>query len=174
MAEPDAMAFLNGMTDRPGLVGSTFQVAGQTVPVHPDFRCFLTRNPGYVGTRQMNEALRDRFWSINVPPLTGDSLAAMLRAHGVSEAYIPDGVWLVDALYTAWEANRISYQVSPRRALDAAAMCDAMCGHDGDAESFRTWLAKSILTKIEARHDSDAVRRAIDAAWTVKRASTTE
>ena len=169
MAEPDALSFLNGMTDRPGIEGSTFQVGGQTVEVHPSFRVFLTRNPGYVGTRPMNEALRDRFWSIDVPPLSGDSLAAMLRAHGVRKAYIPDAVWLVDTLYKAWERNRISYQISPRRALDAAAMCEQL-GGDG----FRYWLERSILTKIDAKHDQEAVKRAIEAAWTAFRASSSD
>lgn len=173
MAEPDALAFLNGMTDRPGLVGSTFQVGGQTVEVHPKFRCFLTRNPGYIGTRAMNEALRDRFWSIEVPPLSGDALGTMLRAHDVDESYISESVWLIDALYAAWEANRISYQVSPRRALAAAAMCSTILGKQDDPEPYRHWLVKSILTKIDAKHDRDAVERVINAAWTALRASST-
>jgi nitric oxide reductase NorQ protein len=167
MSEPDALAFLNGMTDRPGLGGSTFQVGGQTVEVSPDFRCFLTRNPGYVGTRPMNEALRDRFWSIEVPPLSGDALGAMLQAHGIKAESIPDSVWLIDALYKAWDANRISYQISPRRALDAAAMLAAARTHD-----IRYWLERAIVTKIDAKHDRDAVERVIRAAWTALRAST--
>ena len=169
MAEPDAISFVNGMTDRPGIEGSTFQVGGQTVEVHPDFRCFLTRNPGYVGTRPMNEALRDRFWSIDVPPLSGDSLAAMLKAHDVPKDYVREAVWLIDTLYRAWEKNRISYQVSPRRALDAAAMCAQLEGSD-----FRYWLERSILTKIDAKHDGEAVQRAIEAAWTAFRASSSD
>jgi len=169
MAEPDAISFVNGMTDRPGIEGSTFQVGGQTVEVHPDFRCFLTRNPGYVGTRAMNEALRDRFWSIDVPPLSGDSLAAMLRAHDVRKDYVPEAVWLIDTLYQAWEKNRISYQVSPRRALDAAGMCDQLEGSD-----FRYWLERAIITKIDAKHDQEAVQRTIEAAWTALRASSSD
>jgi hypothetical protein len=167
MAEPDAISFLNGMTDRPGVEGSTFQAGGQTVAVSPNFRCFLTRNPGYAGTRKMNEALRDRYWSIDVPPLSGDSLAAMLRAHDVTEAYIPDAVWLVDALYSAWSANRISYQVSPRRALDAAAMCDHVADSDLD---YRGWLERAVLTKLDAKHDRDALEYTISKAWTALRA----
>ena len=166
MSEPDALAFLNGMTDRPNQAGSSFQVGGQTIEVHPDFRCFLTRNPGYIGTRQMNEALRDRFWSIEVPPLSGDSLAQMLRAHDVRESYVTESVWLVDTLYQAWEANRISYQVSPRRALAAAAMCSMVVGEqDSTDKHFRYWLERSILSKIDAKHDRDALETTIKAAW---------
>lgn len=165
MSEPDALAFLNGMTDRPGQAGSSFQVGGQTIEVHPGFRCFLTRNPGYIGTRQMNEALRDRFWSIEVPPLSGDSLAQMLRAHDVRESYIPDCVWLVDTLYQAWEANRISYQVSPRRALAAAQMAEATLEWSKKDGDIRHWLERSILSKIDAKHDRDALETTIKAAW---------
>ena len=166
MAEPDAMSFINGMTDRPGQQGSTFQIAGQTIEVHPDFRCFITRNPGYIGTRSMNEALRDRFWSIEVPPLSGESLAAMLAAHNVATADIPESVWLIDQLYRSWEDNMISYQVSPRRALAAAHMMQAT-KLPGVAfeETIRYWLERSILTKIDAKHDQESVKTKIDAAW---------
>ena len=175
MAEPDAISFVNGMTDRPGIEGSTFQISGQTVEVHPSFRVFLTRNPGYVGTRPMNEALRDRFWSIDVPPLSGDSLAAMLRAHDVPKTHIPEAVWLIDTLFKAWEKNRISYQVSPRRALDAAGMCAQLEGAwTAIGSDFRYWLERSILTKIDAKHDQEAVQRTIEAAWTAFRASSSD
>ena len=165
MSEPDALAFLNGMTDRPGQAGSSFQVGGQTIEVSPNFRCFLTRNPGYIGTRAMNEALRDRFWSIEVPPLSDTSLAQMLRAHDVRESYIPDCVWLVDTLYQAWEANRISYQVSPRRALAAAQMAEATLEWSKKDGDIRYWLERSILSKIDAKHDRDALETTIKAAW---------
>ena len=172
MAEPDAMAFINGMTDRPNQKGSTFQVAGQTIEVHPDFRCFMTRNPNYIGTRRMNEALRDRFWTIEVPPLAGDSLKEMFKAHGMDEAYIKDATFMIDTLFQAWKDNRISYQVSPRRALATADLVKAML--DAEPESpatfslaiFRKFFERSILTKIDAQHDIDAVSQIISTGWT--------
>ena len=164
MAEPDAMAFINGMTDRPNQKGSTFQVAGQTIEVHPDFRCFMTRNPNYVGTRRMNEALRDRFWSIEVPPLQGKALAAMFKAHGMQASFINTGVYLTDSLYKAWTDNRIAYQISPRRALAAADLTAAL---NGNIKQFREYLKKSILTKIDAQHEISAVAPLIQAAWKV-------
>jgi nitric oxide reductase NorQ protein len=159
MAEADALAMLNGMLDRPGTQGSTFTVGGKAIEVHPDFRCVVTRNPGYHGTKLMNEALRDRFWSIEVPPLLGDGLIAMFKAHAVKTAYIDDAVYLVEALFRNWEQNRISYQISPRRALGAAQM--AVLTED----DFRETLAKSILTKIDSKHERDAVADIISTAW---------
>ena len=160
MAEPDAISFINGMTDRPNQVGSTFQVAGQTIEVHPDFRCFMTRNPNYVGTRRMNEALRDRFWPIMVPPLSGVSLASMFLAHDVHADDVSESTWLIDQLYKAWENNTISYQVSPRRALSAAHMFRAT-----NQEDIRYWLSRSILNMIDAKHDQESVSQKIEAAW---------
>ena len=159
MAEADALGFLNGMLDRPGTAGSTFVVGGKAIEVHPNFRCFLTRNPGYQGTKLMNEALRDRFWSINVPPLLGESLSAMLKAHKVKAAYIPDAVRLIEVLYQAWEGNRISYQISPRRALAAAKMADLT------KQAFRATLTGSILTKIDTLHERNAVEAVIRTVW---------
>jgi len=162
MAEADALGFLNGMLDRPGTTGSTFAVGGKAIEVHPNFRCFLTRNPGYAGTKLMNEALRDRFWSINVPPLLGESLGAMLKAHKVKAAYIPDAVRLIEALHEAWEGNRISYQISPRRALAAAKMADLT------KTTFRDVLTGSILTKVDAQHERKAVEAVIKTVWRVR------
>ena len=162
MAEADALGFLNGMLDRPGTIGSTFVVGGKAIEVHPDFRCFLTRNPGYQGTKLMNEALRDRFWSINVPPLLGEGLTAMLRAHKVRKAYIPDAVMMIERLYVAWEGQRISYQISPRRALAAAKMADLT------KTPFRDMLTTSILTKIDVQHERNAVAAVIKAVWTAR------
>ncbi len=155
------------MTDRPNQKGSTFQVAGQTIEVHPDFRCFMTRNPNYIGTRRMNEALRDRFWTIEVPPLAGDSLKEMFKAHGMDEAYIKDATFMIDTLFQAWKDNRISYQVSPRRALATADLVKAMDDkYFENLAMFRKFFERSILTKIDAQHDIDAVSQIISAGWT--------
>jgi nitric oxide reductase NorQ protein len=163
MAEADALGALMGMTDRPGVEGSTFSLAGKAIPVHPEFRCFLTRNPGYQGTKLMNEALRDRFWSIEVPPLLDDSLGEMLEAHGVNKKYQPYAKLLIKALHDAWEKNRIAYQISPRRALQAAQMADHT------KEPFEDVLARSILTKIDQKHERDAVKVLIDNSRTAYR-----
>ena len=163
-ADADALGFLNGMTDRAGTEGSTFSIGGKVIDVHPDFRCFITRNPGYAGTKNMNEALKDRFWTIEVPPLLDDNLKEMFNAHEMYEGFLDDAVAVVSGLYRAWEQNRITYQVSPRRALVASKLADEMAVGvyiTGDEETseqlFRRLLKSSILTKVESKHDRDAV-----------------
>jgi MoxR-like ATPase len=170
MAEADALGFLNGMLDRPGTEGSTFNVGGKAIAVHPNFRCFITRNPGYAGTKAMNEALMDRFWSIEVPPLLGDSLDQMLKAHGVTDNERPVAVAVVEALFAKWKQHSIRYQISPRRVLAASSMAKHMVISTVKNKSvvakqiiFEGLLKDSILTKIEGA-DHDAVKQIINEA----------
>jgi hypothetical protein len=111
----------------------------------------------------MNEAFQDRFWSIEVPPLLGESLNAMLVSHGVGDPAVRRiSVMVVEALYHNWESNRIAYQISPRRALQAAEMYARLA--DTPHQSFWALLTKSITTKIDAKHDREAVARIIEQA----------
>ena len=161
-ADADAMGFLNGMTDRAGTEGSTFNIGGKVIDVHPDFRCFITRNQGYAGTKNMNEALRDRFWTIEVPPLLDDDLVLMLRSHDMPKVFAQDASFLVSALYRTWEKNQITYQVSPRRALVAYQLAEKL---GSEREDFKKLLEKSVLTKIDAKHDKEAVQHQIKTIW---------
>ena len=161
-ADADALGFLNGMTDRAGTEGSTFSIGGKVIDVHPDFRCFITRNQGYAGTKNMNEALRDRFWTIEVPPLVDEKLIQMLESHGLPTDYAKDASFLVTALYKTWEQNVINYQVSPRRALVAYQMTERI---GGDRAKYKELLEKSILTKIDTKHDKEAVQHQIKTIW---------
>lgn len=179
-ADPDSLGFLNGMTDRAGTDGSTFSIGGKVIDVHPDFRCFITRNPGYAGTKNMNEALKDRFWTIDVPPLINDDLKEMFLSHDMRDDFIEDATYVVSGLYKAWMDNRISYQVSPRRALVASQLTETMMEDqqmydaDGGLDSvgqqvfkrmFRKLLKTSILTKVESKHERDAVEKQIDIVY---------
>ena len=160
MAEADVFGFLNGMLDRPSTEGSTFSVGGKAIAVHPNFRCFITRNPGYAGTKAMNEALMDRFWSIGVPPLLGESLDQMFKAHGVTDHDRPVAVAVVEALFAKWKQHSIRYQISPRRVLAASNMAKHM---PVGLDRFIELLKDSILTKIEGA-DHDAVKQIINEA----------
>jgi hypothetical protein len=156
------------MTDRAGTDGSTFSIGGKVIEVHPDFRCFITRNPGYAGTKNMNEALKDRFWTIDVPPLIDDDLKEMFLAHDMREDFIEDATYVVSGLYKAWTDNRISYQVSPRRALVASQLTESMWEDYGTADGhalFRSLLKTSILTKVESKHERDAVEKQINLVY---------
>ena len=165
MADADTLGFLLGMLDRPGMQGSTFSIAGTAFPVHPNFRCFITRNPGLAGTQRMNEALLDRFVTFVVPPLLGNDLDRMLVAHGVDELFRKQSVPVVDMLYRAWEKNNIAYQISPRRVLEAAQIAKGTGVKD--RVGFREILCLSILDKIEESLERDAVSKRLTTQFEV-------
>mgnify|MGYP003153866154 CR=1 FL=1 len=56
------------------------------------------------------------------------------------------------------------YQVSPRRALAASQMAEAT--NISTDHGIRYWLERSILSKVDAKHDSDALQTTIETAWT--------
>lgn len=108
----------------------------------------------------MNEALRDRFWSIEVPPLMGEALRQMFKAHNVPKEHIEPSSMVVEALYSAWEKNRITYQISPRRVIQTADIAKKLKGVE-----FKDLLAKSITTKVEQKYDKDSVDEIITGVY---------
>jgi hypothetical protein len=95
----------------------------------------------------------------------------MFKAHGMYEGFVQDATRVVSALYLKWEQNNITYQVSPRRALVASQLADEMIdtesengklvGSEQVRKLFRDLLKQSILTKVDSKHDRDAVKHQI-------------
>lgn len=66
MARPEAAAVLNSALDDRGRI----DIPGYgVIEKHPAARVIATMNPGYAGTQEINEALADRFVSVEVPPM---------------------------------------------------------------------------------------------------------
>ena len=57
-APPAVSAWLNNIIDEDGVI--VIPETGQTIPVPDDFMCFFCINEGYNGTRELNEAMKDR------------------------------------------------------------------------------------------------------------------
>lgn len=162
-SEPDAIGFLLGILDRPGTKGSTFTLGGKSFDVHPDFRCFITRNVNLAGTKKLNEALVDRTNTFELPPLLGEDLDEMLIAHKVSKNFRDQSVPLIGTLYKAWQDSQIVYQISPRRVLQATKLADRLGVFD--YKQFRELLTEGILNKIDDLHDRIAVKGRIETQW---------
>ncbi|MCL2147717.1 MAG: AAA family ATPase [Methanomassiliicoccaceae archaeon] len=77
-AKPQHLAFLNSLLDDNGFVRLD---NGEVVRRHPDFRFFATMNMGYFGTKELNQALYNRFNAIvEIASLSDEAIARMLTA----------------------------------------------------------------------------------------------
>lgn len=76
MAKNDAIAVLHAALDYRRLI----DIPGyDRIPLHPATRFIATMNYGYVGTRELNEALTSRFLVIQMPALSLDNLNKLIR-----------------------------------------------------------------------------------------------
>lgn len=77
-AKPQYLAFLNSLLDDNGFVRLD---NGEVVKRHPNFRFFATMNMGYFGTKELNQALYNRFHAvIEVAALSDAAISRMLLA----------------------------------------------------------------------------------------------
>ena len=76
MAKNDAVSVLHATLDYRKVI----DVPGyDKIELHPAARFIGTMNYGYAGTKELNEALVSRFLVINMPPLTEELLAQILK-----------------------------------------------------------------------------------------------
>jgi hypothetical protein len=77
-AKPQYLAFLNSMLDDNGFVRLD---NGEVVRRHPNFRFFATMNLGYFGTKELNQALYNRFnVVVELASLADEAIVKMLTA----------------------------------------------------------------------------------------------
>ena len=77
-AKPQYLAFLNSLLDDNGFVRLD---NGDVVRRHPNFRFFATMNLGYFGTKELNQALYNRFNGIvEIAALSDEAIKRMLIA----------------------------------------------------------------------------------------------
>lgn len=77
-AKPQYLAFLNSLLDENGFVRLD---NGERVERHPNFRFFATMNIGYFGTKQLNQALYNRFQVVAaLDELSDEAIKRMLLA----------------------------------------------------------------------------------------------
>ncbi len=118
-ADADALLFINAQLAAPYICS----IAGKAYAVHPDFRLFVSYNPGLVGTKPLPQAFKDRFFSIQVPFFSQTQLYSILVAHGA-----PETEWVTEIskfgveLWKLHERGQIRYQVTSRRLMDAVTL----------------------------------------------------
>lgn len=112
-AKPQHLAFLNSLLDDNGFVRLD---NGDVVRRNPNFRFFATMNLGYFGTRELNQALYNRFNAIiEIAALSDTAIARMLKAR------VPECTPVVDKMLGVYhkikkkiEVEELDIVISPR------------------------------------------------------------
>ena len=112
-AKPQYLAFLNSLLDDNGFVRLD---NGEVVRRHPNFRFFATMNLGYFGTKELNQALYNRFNGIvEIAALSDEAIRRMLTAR------VPECKPMVDKILGVYhklkkkiESEELDVVISPR------------------------------------------------------------
>lgn len=112
-AKPQYLAFLNSLLDDNGFVRLD---NGQTVKRNKNFRFFATMNIGYYGTKDLNQALYNRFGIVaELSELSDEAVGKMLAAR-VPECskYVNDILFVYHRIKHMFEADESDCVISPR------------------------------------------------------------
>jgi len=112
-AKPQYLAFLNSLLDDNGFIRLD---SGEVVRRHSNFRFFATMNLGYFGTKELNQALFNRFNAIvELAALPDDSIRKMLSVR------VPECVPFIDKMLGVYrklkkkiESEELEIVISPR------------------------------------------------------------
>jgi len=112
-AKPQYLAFLNSLLDDNGFVRLD---SGEIVKRHQNFRFFATMNLGYYGTKELNQALFNRFNAvIELPALSDNSIRKMLSLR------VPECIPFIDKILSVYhklrkkiESEELEIVISPR------------------------------------------------------------
>ncbi len=112
-AKPQYLAFLNSLLDDNGFVRLD---NGEVVKRNPNFRFFATMNMGYFGTKELNQALFNRFSAIiEIAALSDEAISRMLTTR------VPECTPLADKIIGVYhkikkkvEAEELDVVISPR------------------------------------------------------------
>ncbi len=125
-AKPQYLAFLNSLLDDNGFVRLD---NGEIIKRHPDFRFFATMNIGYYGTKELNQALYNRFNAIvEVEELPDEAISRMLAAR-IPECrpFISKMLEVYHRIKAKAHAEELDLVISPRNLENWA----RMAGYEG-------------------------------------------
>ncbi len=112
-AKPQYLSFLNSLLDDNGFVRLD---NGEIVRRHPNFRFFATMNMGYFGTKELNQALYNRFSAIiEVAALSDEAITRMLTTRVPECAPVAEKILGVyHKIKKRIEAEELDVVISPR------------------------------------------------------------
>lgn len=117
MAKPETLSLINGVLDYRRSITNPF--TGEVITAHPDFRVVAAINEGYMGTVPLNEALKNRFVTVDVPYLQGEALYQLLKSKSIlhDDKQLRTYVQLSADLLTLIEMGQLPDEAGSIRAL---------------------------------------------------------
>ncbi|TXK85428.1 AAA family ATPase [Paenibacillus sp. N3.4] len=117
MAKPETLPLINGVLDHRRSITNPF--TGEVITAHPNFRVVAAINEGYMGTVPLNEALKNRFVTIEVPYLQGEMLYLLLHRKSIlrNESLLRTFVQLSADLLALIEMGQLPDEAGSIRAL---------------------------------------------------------
>jgi midasin (ATPase involved in ribosome maturation) len=112
-AKPQYLAFLNSLLDDNGFVRLD---NGDTIRRHPNFRFFATMNLGYFGTKELNQALYNRFnVVVEIAALSDEAIRRMLITRVPEcESVVEKILGVYHKLKKKIESEELDVVISPR------------------------------------------------------------
>ena len=120
-ARPQYLAFLNSLLDDNGFVRLD---SGEIVRRHKNFRFFATMNIGYYGTKELNQALYNRFNAVvQIDELSDEAISTMLGVRVPEcKAHIKDMLQVYHRIKARSQAEELDIVISPRNLENWARM----------------------------------------------------
>ncbi|MBS4209889.1 MoxR family ATPase [Bacillus sp. FJAT-50079] len=117
MAKPETLPILNSVLDYRRTLFNPF--TGEVVKAKPSFGVIAAINEGYIGTVQLNEALKNRFIVIEIPYVQNETLKKVLLNESKlrDEALIDKFITLSEDLITQVSNGQIPEEAASIRAL---------------------------------------------------------
>lgn len=119
MAKNEAISVLHATLDHRRII----DIPGyEKIKLNKNTRFIATMNYGYIGTRELNEALASRFLIINMPNITSENLAKLLKDKfpKLKEKYKIAFIEMFDSLQKKSENSEISTKSVDLRGLISA------------------------------------------------------
>ena len=155
MAKPETLPILNGVLDYRRQLTNPF--TGEVIKAAPGFNVIAAINEGYVGTRPMNEALKNRFVVIQVDYIDGDILKDVIKQQSQlqDDAIIEQIIKFNEDLRTMSKQGQISEEAASIRALiDLSDLITVM--------PIERAIKRTIIDKLEDEREQQAIKNAIE------------
>lgn len=166
--QPGIISKINEFTD----TTLYFTLNGEVYKKHPNFVVYMTMNPGYKGTEELNMALKNRFVKVNIPQLTKEEFSKRARFYSKSLGHELSSKFF-DKLYdfaafiknegnsSRWHEN-VEFSIR-----NAHALCNEILKSPRSFDEFKAAVATAYINDLSMDNDNSEKLKTFKADETV-------